>query len=311
MNVLFISRSNSGVPHPFIKEQADALALKHGVSVNHFLIEKGGLFGYLRAAIKLFQFNNGKTIDIFHAHYGLTALSVIIYKILFLKRIKIIITFHGSDINKPTERPFSLIAAHFAYHNVLVSAKMLKYINRKSSVISCGIDPDVKLIYRESTREAYGWSENDFVILFSSSFSRKEKDPEFAFKVVDAFSKKSYKKIRFVELKGYTREQVMKLMQASDVLIMCSKSEGSPQVLKEAVINSLPIISNDVGDIKHIYSEIDNCFIIPKIVDAYVKCLQLLSENSPRIKNRSPIINKYNNTLISYELYKVYTQAVK
>lgn len=311
MDVLYVSRSNSGYPHPFIQEQAAALSKNFNISIQHFLIRRGGLRGYIKAAIELSDFIKHNKTDIVHVHYGLSALVAVINKVLFLEKLRLIITYHGSDINKTTERPFSLFAAHFASHNVLVSEKMLKYINKKSSVISCGIDTDVELIHRESTREAYGWGENDFVILFSSSFAREEKDPEFAFQVVDALTKTSSKTIKFVEMKGYTREQVTKLMQAADVLIMCSKTEGSPQVIKEAVINSLPVISNDVGDVRSICAEVDNCFIISKEVDAYVKCLQLLSESNARVKNRTPVISKYDNTLIAHQLYNVYTQALK
>lgn len=42
---------------------------------------------------------------------------------------------------------------------------------------------------------------------------------------------------------------------------MTSLSEGSPQVIKEALACSCPVISTDVGDVKSITEKIDNCFI--------------------------------------------------
>ena len=129
-------------------------------------------------------------------------------------------------------------------------------------MIPCGINTDVELIHREVTRESNKWGTNDFVILFSSSFDREEKDANFAFQVVDAFSKTTTKSVRLIELKGYTRNEVTHLMQAADALIMCSKREGSPQVIKEAILNSLPVVSNDVGEVKSICSGIDYCFIV-------------------------------------------------
>lgn len=310
MEVIYLSRSNSGQPHPFIEEQATALLKNFGIRVQHVLISKGGIKGYINAINQLSDFIKTNKADIIHVHYGLWALVAIISRFLSFRKQKIIITYHGSDINKATERQFSLLAAQFSSHNILVSDKMLKYVKKNCSVIPCGIDTNVQLTHRESTRAEKGWGDNEFVILFSSSFKRKEKDPDFAFKVVDEFSKLTSKTVLFVELTGYTRDEVTKLMQASDALIMCSEREGSPQVIKEAILNSLPVVANDVGDVKSICAGADNCFIVPKEVDEFIKCLLFLSQVSVRVQNRTAVIEKYDNNLISQKLFSIYTQAI-
>ncbi|AKD04400.1 glycosyltransferase family 4 protein [Pontibacter korlensis] len=310
MEVLYISRSNSDKPHPFVEEQAAALTKNHGVKIEHFLIRSGGVLGYLKAVNQLADYIKENKTDIIHVHYGLSALVAVISRLILFKSIKIIVTYHGSDINKASERRISLFAARFSSHNIVVSEKMLKYFRHNCTVIPCGVDTDIELNYRECTRKHYGWGNNDFVILFSSSFTREEKDPDFAFKVVDDLKRVSDKSIKFIELKGYTREELTKLMQAADALIMCSKTEGSPQVVKEAILNSLPVISNDVGDVKAICSTADNCFIIPKKVDEYVKCLHFLSQTNPRIKNRLPVIEAFSNRLISTKLFNIYSQTL-
>ncbi len=264
MDVVFISRSNSGKPHTFIQEQAEALKQNHNVKIKHFLIRKGGALGYLKAIMQLASVIKKHKTDLIHVHYGLSALVPVLHKFIFFKKIKIIITYHGSDINDASERRFSLFAARFSSHNILVSEKMLKHFTKNFSVIPCGIDTNIEYGLRDITRSKYGWSENDFVILFSSSFERKEKDPEFALRVVQSFSKQTAKTVRFIELNGYNRNELTKLMQAADALLMCSIREGSPQVIKEAILNTLPVVANDVGDVKFICSGVDNCFIIQK-----------------------------------------------
>ena len=52
-----------------------------------------------------------------------------------------------------------------------------------------------------------------------------------------------------LELKGYNRVQVATLMQAVDAILMTSFTEGSPQVIKEALACGCPIVSVDVGDV--------------------------------------------------------------
>jgi L-malate glycosyltransferase len=43
-----------------------------------------------------------------------------------------------------------------------------------------------------------------------------------------------------------------KLMQAADVLALCSHSEASPIVVKEAVACGLPVVTGDVGDVRQV-----------------------------------------------------------
>lgn len=310
MNVLFVSRSKTGKPHAFIEEQGAALEKNFGIKIEHFLIRSGGARGYLKSAKELLKYTAEHHFDVIHAHYGLSALVAVINKLIAQKKLKVVVTFHGSDINKLSERPFSLLASRFASHNIVVSEKMLRFFSSNCSFIPCGIDTGVALNYREVTRKAYTWGENDFVVLFSSNFSRKVKDPEFAFKVIEAVSGLIPKAVHFIELKGYTRSQVTSLMQAADALLMCSISEGSPQVIKEAILNALPIVSNDVGDVKAICTGVDNCFILPKEVQAYAACLQAIAERQPRILHREPVLSRYDNDQISKLIYNIYSSAV-
>jgi glycosyltransferase involved in cell wall biosynthesis len=311
MEVVYVSRSNSGKPHPFVKEQADALIRNFKINIQHFLIASGGIAGYSKAVLQLAEFVSKSKADIIHVHYGLSALVAVLNKLLFFKKYKIIITYHGSDINKDSERKFSLLAARFSAHNILVSEKMLRYFKNDFSVIPCGIDTDIELNQREATRAAYQWRDNDFVVLFSSSFTRQEKDPEFAFKVIDALAKETSKSVKFIELKGFTRSQLTSLMQAADALILCSQREGSPQVIKEAILNGLPVVANDIGDVKAICEGADNCFIVPKTTDEFVKALKYLATAQVRVQNRSLVINRFDNNLISNKLYNIYSTVLK
>lgn len=308
MNILYVSRSHFGRPNTFVIEQASSVGKYHDVKVEHYFIEDGIISGYGKTLFKLPKIVKLKGIDVVHVHNGLSAFVVILSKILLYKSMKVVITFHGSDLNEKTKRKYSLIASRWSSHNILVSERMSRFLKSDYSIIPCGIDTDVKLIHRDHTRREKGWNNNDFIILFSSSFQRKEKDPKFAFKVVETFSKYSHRNVIFVELKGYNREQLTQLMQAADVLILCSTMEGSPQVVKEAILNSLPVVSNDVGDVAEICAGVDNCFIVTKDVSAFVDRLDYLSKSNKRIENRNPVIEKYDNKIISDQLAQIYRE---
>lgn len=311
MNILYVSRSTTGSPHPFVQEQADQLIRNYGLYIRHYLIRKGGLRGYAQAIRELLEITSQDKPDLIHVHYGLSALAVAVFRLLFRQQLKMVVTFHGSDINKKSERSLSLLASRFAAHNILVSPKMTSFFRDNYSVIPCGIDTQVDACCRQSAREELGWQDEDLVVLFSSSFDRQEKDPDFAFQVIDRFKKRTGKSIKLIELKGYTRGQVTRLMQAADVLLLCSKTEGSPQVVKEAILNGLPVLANDVGDVRAICSEVDHCYVVEKNADTFAGQLELISLTKERVQNKKPVIENFDNNIIAERIFHIYNKILK
>ena len=53
-----------------------------------------------------------------------------------------------------------------------------------------------------------------------------------------------------------------RLMCAVDCLLMTSKTEGSPQVIKEAMACGCPIVSVDVGDVAERTEGVSGCFVV-------------------------------------------------
>jgi len=51
------------------------------------------------------------------------------------------------------------------------------------------------------------------------------------------------------------QEEIPKILNCADVLALCSLSEGSPTVVREALACGLPVVSTDVGDVRQLITK--------------------------------------------------------
>ena len=99
---------------------------------------------------------------------------------------------------------------------------------------------------------------NKVYILFCSSFDIKVKNYQLA---KDAIKILSEYEIEIIELKNKSREEVNLLLNACNLLLLTSLSEGSPQIIKEAMACNCPIVATDVGDINEVIENTEGCYI--------------------------------------------------
>ena len=272
MKILILCSKNSGRIAPFITDQVEALQ-NAGVVCEYFTVEGKGVKGYLRNFIPMMCKIREFQPDIIHAHYGLSGLLANLQR-----KVPVVTTYHGSDINNPKVLRYSKVSIILSAWNIFVSNKNIQLagVKRKFSLIPCGVDTDIfSPMDRKLERKKLGFRESDHIVLFAGAFDNPVKNPELAkeavAKVPDA---------RLMELKGYSRTQVAELMNAADVCLMTSHSEGSPQFIKEAMACNCPIVSVDVGDVKEVIEGVEGCHIAERnAMDVALKIEQVLIEN--------------------------------
>ena len=272
MKILILCSKNSGRIAPFITDQVEALQ-KAGVVCEYFTVEGKGVKGYLRNFIPMMCKIREFQPDIIHAHYGLSGLLANLQR-----KVPVVTTYHGSDINNPKVLRYSKVSIILSAWNIFVSDKNIQLagVKGKISLIPCGVDTDIfRPLERKPVREKLNFGDRDKIVLFAGAFDNPVKNPELAkealAKVPDA---------RLMEMKGYSRVQVAELMNAADVCLMTSHSEGSPQFIKEAMACGCPIVSVDVGDVAEILEGVEGCRIADKnVTDVAQKIEQVLIEN--------------------------------
>ncbi len=255
MRVLIVASFNKGSYAPFIVEQAEALKAL-GCEIGFFGLEGKGLRGYLKNRTLLKQRIVSFQSDIVHAHYGLSGVLANLQR-----KVPVVVTYHGSDINDPRVRRFSKIAMRLSAWNVFVSKKTLEIASpqKKYTLVPCGIDfADLQLTKKATAREQMHLLANKRYVLFAGAFDNEVKNASLAQQTI---AKLRDDNTELIEMKGYSREEVTLLMCAADVLLMTSLTEGSPQVIKEALACGCPIVSVDVGDVRERTEGVEGCFV--------------------------------------------------
>ena len=269
MKLLIVCSSTAGQIATFIQEQGDAL-VEAGINVDYFGIEGKGWRGYLKSRKFLLQKINDYKPDLIHSHFGLSSLLANLQR-----KIPVVSTYHGCDINTFNLRILSVFPLLFSKFNIFVSlnqSKKVKQIARKHAIIPCGID--FNMFYpmdKQLARKELAWADNKKYVLFSSAFSRFEKNAKLA---KDAIQKLD--NYELIELDGYNRDEVRLMMNACDVGLLTSLREGSPMFIKELMACKRPIISTNVGDVAEQIDGIDGCVLIDYNPDSVVNALKQL-----------------------------------
>ena len=305
MKILVISRyKKQYVAHvlPFVAEQFASLK-EAGCEAELFLLQDNYFKQWKSLRRKIREFKP----DVIHAHYGLSCLVAN----LATRRVPVVSTYHGSDINVPSVRRFSKIAMRLSAWNIFVSKRNVDSAKptKKWSLIPCGVAlSEDQLQFRAETRKALGWSAADKKVLFTSAFDNAVKDPELAKASVSLLEG-----VELIELKGYSRQQVNTLMCAANCLLMTSKTEGSPQVIKEAMACGCPIVSVDVGDVAERTEGVNGCYVVPSrepkdIASALEKAIAFNGKTNGREK-----ILEYGltNEQVAEKIIGIYKQIIK
>jgi glycosyltransferase involved in cell wall biosynthesis len=305
MKVLIVCSGNFPDPEvnfpiyqAFIYDQMNVLSTL-GVEFDTFLIRGKGIKGYLKNITHLRQKIKQGSFDLVHAHFSLSGLVSIL-----ASPIPVVITFHGSDINNNQLNIISSITALKASAGIYVSEQLKNKAfikTRRPHVIPCGIDLNIFFPEKkEKVRDHEGLSKAGKYILFSSRFDNPVKNVALAQSALSRLEDSP----TFLELEGRTRDQVRSILNAVDVLLMTSISEGSPQIIKEAMACNCPVVSTDVGDVEEVLGNTQNCYIAntpQSISEALIKIFKANQRTNGREK-----IKRFDNQTVAREVLSVY-----
>ena len=116
--------------------------------------------------------------------------------------------------------------------------------------------------------------------------------------------------VELVTLGDVQPEDMPLYMNACDVMILTSDSEGSPNVVKEAMACNLPVVSVDAGDAWQVMGEAAHCYRAERSpADLADKLRRVLSESSRSDGRRH--IGHLELGAVARQVVAVYMSAVK
>jgi teichuronic acid biosynthesis glycosyltransferase TuaC len=254
----------------FAKRQVEDLTELGHINEVFYFNTSFSLLGFYRQLVSLRKLVKHFNPDVIHAHYG----TINAFFASFIKNVPLVVSFHGSDLNYTKDvhwlreklgKRLSRIAAQRAQHIICVSELLqakLPLGKEKSSVIPSGVNTEkFKKLDRSSCKRELKLSDSKNYLFFNAN-NPIVKRLDIALETVDLLKDLH---VELLTLKGdIDPAEIPVYLNASVAVLLCSDSEGSPMVIKEAMACGLPIVSTDVGDVKSAIAHVDNCFIIPQ-----------------------------------------------
>ena len=287
MNILFISSGrNKGIPSSLIWDQGESIK-DAGYSISYFPLKNQGIKGYVRTISKLKQYLHHNHVDLIHAHYGLSA----IVATLAWKR-PIIVSLMGSDVMEGGLQLFLIkILSRFFWNKTIVKSEELATIVGKNytKTIPNGVNLSIfQPLGKSLAINKLGLDPGKIYILFPSDPARPEKNFTLAKKAIDELKTNN---IELIFLKNINHDSVKYYLNASDLILLTSLREGSPNVIKEAMACNCPIVSTNVGDVKWIIGETEGCYITSFEPEDVAEKIKRALNFGKRTNGRNRIIN--------------------
>ncbi len=258
--------------------------------------------------------------DLVHVHYG------VLYAFLaaFSNRKPLVITFQGSDINTLKTKSFlrnfysqalSNLAVLRADLVICVSRNLMRNLvwgKKKVVIIPPGINlEEFRVMDKSEARNALNWNKEDRVILFNAN-NPPVKRLDLALETLDIL-KKEMPGVRLEILDGTaaTDEQIPVILNASDVLLICSDSEGSPTMVKEALACNVAVIGVDVGDVVQRLEGVNRCRVVEKDPGRLAKALKEVFGSAEPVNGREKLMSDgLSEEQVAEKIFRVYQKLL-
>jgi glycosyltransferase involved in cell wall biosynthesis len=317
MRVLVVTSEWATPEHPeggvFIARQVDWIR-RAGVDVDIEPFRSArNPFNYRRVRARVRERLRDGGYDIVHAHFGQAGFAVLGLP------APLVATFHGSDLEgiigpsgRYTARGWALrrlsrLVARHADEVIVVSSSLARHLPKRTQYTVIPMTADLEVFQpgsREDARRTLGLPLDRRLVLFAGRPGVKPKRFELAKLAVDLLAPDL--RVELLTISGLPPSGVASYMQACDTLLLTSRHEGAPTMVKEALACRLPVVSVDVGDVRETVGHVAGCVISDPRPEALSRALTQVLEHPRRLdgSERAEVLDQSKQVARVVALYE-------
>jgi glycosyltransferase involved in cell wall biosynthesis len=223
-------------------------------------------------------------------------------------RLPVVLSLWGSDLLGE----YGWLSKRCARHCdavIVMSDRMAAELDAPCHVIPHGINlsrfaPQPKA----EAREAVGWNRRAKHVLFPYPPTRGVKDFPRAERVVTAAARQVEGPVELQSVYGVPHDEMSTYYNAADVLLLPSKSEGSPNSVKEAMACNVPVVTTDVGDVAERIADVSPSYVCESDDELVAGLVDVLS--SPRRSNGRENVQDISLERMGERIHAVYKSVL-
>lgn len=316
MKVLQITNNYPTAKFPifgiFVREQIDSLR-DLGVESDIFFMNtrEGGKKEYLRSLFRLQKLFSQNKYDLVHCHHSYSAIVFLLSGTIFGKRC---ILSYQSDPGKESGK--FLFNILYRFFDLIILKNRSRELNcPKTIYLPNGVNTSFfRPMEKISCKRQLGLSENKRYIVFMDSYNRRP------FKRIDRYKEAirilreeySFPDLEPLVLTNTERSLIPVFLCASDLHLLTSDFEGSPNSVKECLACNVPVVSTPVGNVAELLSGIEGSYVSKSFEPeelAQLACKALMKNH---YSSRNSIIEKeLDIKVVGSKLYNIYKDLIQ
>lgn len=309
-------------PHnqSFIKAQVDSLVAA-GVDCEVLCLRGRSAGKYVAGHFQVRKALRHASFDLLHSHYAYCATSC------FGHGLPVVASLLGSDLmghadkegrysslSRAGHRALARFVAGRAAACIVKSARMRDNLGLDVHVIPNGVDftrfRPAASADRPALRASLGLRDECRYILFAGDPRRSVKRFPLAQAAVAVAAGQVPVALELIPLSGHDHEDVVRYMQACDLLLLTSTYEGSPNVVKEAMASGMAVVAVDVGDTRERLAGVSGCRVTdtadPEVIALAIR--DVLTSGEPRDGRRA--VSALRSEAVAARIIAIYENAV-